>query len=77
MAHEQANDQMSARQSMGPKVGEPMMKQPTFNWGMEDKYNKLENFRLEVNNVFQLYTMPDIEKTAIIKVGWAEKDDNY
>ena len=43
MAHEQANDQMSARQSIGSKVGRPMMKQPIFTWNMEEKYNELKN----------------------------------
>ena len=61
-----ASKQISARQSMGPKVG-PMMKQPTFNWDTEDKYSELKNFRLEVHNVFKSYDMPDIEKTALIK----------
>ena len=33
-----------------PKVGLSMMKQPTFNWDTENKYNELKIFRLEVNN---------------------------
>ena len=51
---------------MGPKVG-PIMKQPTFNWDTEDKYNELNNFRLEVYNVFKSYYVPHLEKTALIK----------
>ena len=31
-------------ESVGPKVGKPMIKQSTFNWYMEDKYNELKNF---------------------------------
>ena len=37
-------------QSIGPKIG-MMMKQPTFDWGTDDKYRKLKNFKLEVINV--------------------------
>ena len=36
MNKQMKNEKMSARQSMGPKVGRPMMKQPTFNWDMEE-----------------------------------------
>ena len=43
------------------------MKQPTFIWDTEDKYNELKNFRVEVYNVFKSYDMPDIKKTALIK----------
>ena len=43
------------------------MKQSTFNWEADDKYNKLENFRLEVNFVFKLYNIPQTEHLAIIK----------
>ena len=45
------------------------MKQPTFDWDTEDKYNELKNFRLEVYNVFKSHDMPDIQKTALIKIG--------
>ena len=27
----------------GPKIGSPAMKQPTFDWDAEDKYNKLKH----------------------------------
>ena len=45
----------------------PMMKQPTFNWEAEDKYNELKNVRLEVNNIFKSYDMPWAKQRAIIK----------
>ena len=45
-----ASKQISPRQSIGPKIG-AMMKQPTFNWGTEDKYSELKNFKLQVINV--------------------------
>ena len=40
-------------QNTGPRVGGPMMKEPTFNWEAEDRNNKLKNFRIEVNNIFK------------------------
>ena len=29
-------------QNTGPRLGGPRMKQPNFNWEVEDKYNKLK-----------------------------------
>ena len=58
-----ASEQISTKQSMGPKVA-PMMKQTTFNWDTKVKYNELRNFRLEVYNIFKLFNMPDIEKNS-------------
>ena len=54
-------------QNVGPRLGRQMMKQPTFNWEAEDKYNELKNFRLEVNNTFKSYNTPQTEELAIIK----------
>ena len=34
-------NKISPRQSIGPKIG-VMMKQPTFDWGTEDKYSELK-----------------------------------
>ena len=51
----------------GPKIGRPAMKQPTFNWEADDKYNKLKTFRLEVNNILSTYCMPQTEQLAIVK----------
>ena len=45
-------------QNTGPILGGPKMKEPSFNWEVEDKYNKLRNFRLEVNNIFKSYNTP-------------------
>ena len=42
-------------QSFRPRLGRPIMKQPTFNWEAEDKYNELKNFRLGVNNITKSY----------------------
>ena len=44
-------------QSMaGPKIGRPVMKQPTFNWEADDKYSKLKTFRLKDDKYSQLKT---------------------
>ena len=45
-------------QNAGPRLNRPIMKQTTFNWEAEDKYKELQNFRLEVNNIFKSYSMP-------------------
>ena len=52
---------------MGPRLGRPARKQPKFNCKAEGKYNKLKNFKLEVNNVFTTYNTSQTEQLAIIK----------
>ena len=54
-------------QNLGLRLGGPIMKQPTFNCEAEDKYYELKNFRVEVNNIFELYSTPRAEQIAIIK----------
>ena len=39
----------------GPKVGSPVMKQPTFDWNVQDKYSELKLFWLEVKNILSTY----------------------
>ena len=56
-------------ENAGPRLGRPIMRQPTFIWEAEDKYNELKNFRLEVNNILKSYCMTQAEKVAIIKNG--------
>ena len=34
-------------QNVGPRMGRPIMKQPTFNWEAKDKYDELKNFGLQ------------------------------
>ena len=53
-------------QNAGPRLGRPIMKQLTFNWKAEDKYNVLKNFSLEVNSIFISYSIPQAEQLAII-----------
>ena len=43
------------------------MKQPTFNWNIKDKYEELHNFKLEVSNMLQNYSLGQTEKVSIIK----------
>ena len=43
------------------------MKQPTFNWEADNKYNELNTFRLEANNILSTYNMPQKENVAIVK----------
>ena len=45
-------------QNVAPRLGGPMMKQFHFNQEANDKYNKLKNFRLEVNHIFKSYNTP-------------------
>ena len=56
-----ACEQVSPRQSLRPNIG-TMMKQPTFNWDVGDKYNEQKNFRLYAYNVFKSHDTPDREK---------------
>ena len=51
----------------GPKIGRPTMKQPTFNWEADDKYNELKTFRLEVNNILTMYNTLQTEQLEIVK----------
>ena len=43
------------------------MKQPNFNWEMEDKYSKPKTFKLEVNNIMSTYNTLQIEWLAMVK----------
>ena len=54
-------------QNVGPRLGRPLMKQPTFNWEAEDKYNELINFRQLINSIFKSYSTSQAEQIAIIK----------
>ena len=51
----------------GPKLGRPAMKQPSFNWGADDKYYELKPFRLEVNNILTTYNTPQAEQLVMVK----------
>ena len=61
----------------GPKVGSPTMKQPTFNWNAQDKYNELKTFRLEVNNIVSIYYTQQAHKLALVKHWLGRKGLQY
>ena len=44
-----------------------MMKQTMFNWNTIDKYEELQNIKLEVSNMLQSYSLGYIEKVSVIK----------
>ena len=50
-----------------PKLGRPAMKQPSFNWEADDKYNELKTFRLEVSNIPTMYNTPQEEQLVMVK----------
>ena len=50
-----------------PKIAGLAMKQPSFNWEADNKYSKLKNFTLEVNNISATYNTPQEEQLAIVK----------
>ena len=35
-----------------PRAGSPALKQSTFDWKARDKYQELQNFEIEVKNIF-------------------------
>ena len=41
----------SRQDNAGPKMNGPITKQPTFNWSAKDKYEELQNFKLDVSNM--------------------------
>ena len=54
-----AREQVTAGQrnkavSVSPKIGRPLLKQPTFDRSSGDKYVELRIFRMEVNDVSKL-----------------------
>ena len=55
--------------SSGPKAGRPQLTQPTFDWLAQKKYNGLQNFEMEVRNIFvtKIYDITDSEKVPKIK----------
>ena len=50
----------------GLKIGSPAMKQLMFDWNAENKYSKLQTFKLEVNNVLSIYNTPQTDKLALV-----------
>ena len=61
-------------QNVGPKLGRPIMRQLTFNWSFTDKYAELRNFKLEVENMFQNYSISKAERVPIM-INWLGRQD--
>ena len=53
------------------------MKQPTFDWNLQDKYSELEKFQLEVNNILSTYKTPQTDKLALVKNWLGRKGLQY
>ena len=51
----------------GLKMGGFIMKQPAFNWNTKDKYEELQNCKLEVSNVLQSNNLGQTKKVFIIQ----------
>ena len=67
MAEAQAQRTQNA---VGPKLGGPTLKQPTFDWEAPDKYTELKTFKLEVLNVLSTYNMPEDRYSSNSKKHW-------
>ena len=52
-----ATTSMARQENAGIKMGGPIQKQPTFNWRVEDKYEELQNFKLEVGDMSQNFNL--------------------
>ena len=51
----------------GPKLGRPVMKQPSFNGEADNKYSELKTFRLEINNILTTYNTPQADQLRMVK----------
>ena len=56
----------------------PSLRQPVFNWNVEDKYTELKNFEVEVTNIFitKHCNINGTERVPIMKKWWEGKDCN-
>ena len=61
----------------GPKVGGPMLRQPSFNWEATDKYTEWKAFILEVRNVLTTYNLQETDKIAMVKNWLGRKGLHY
>ena len=61
-----ATNGMTRQEHSGIKMSGPIWKQPTFNWRAENKYEELQNFKLEVINMLQNYNLGQTEKVLMI-----------
>ena len=63
--------------TFGPKVGSPMLRQPSFNWEVTDKYTEWKAFILEVRNVLTTYNLQEMDKIAMVKTWLGRKGFHY
>ena len=61
----------------GPKVGNPALKQPAFDWNVQDKYSELKTFWLEVNNILSTYNTQETDKLVLVKKWLGRKGLQY
>ena len=57
----------SRQDNAGLKMNKPIMKQPMFHWNAKDKYEELQNLKLEVINRLHSYNLGQTEIVCIIK----------
>ena len=58
---------MARQENPGTKMSGPILKQPMFNWKAENKYQEMQNFKLEVCNMLQTYNLGQTERVSMIK----------
>ena len=61
----------------GPMVGSPVLRQPSFNCEVTDKYSKWKAFILEVRNVLITYNLQEMDKIAMVKNWLGRKGLHY
>ena len=61
---EVTTEQRNKATSMRPKIGWPLLTQLTFDWTSANKYAELENFRMELHNIFQGCNISKAEKSV-------------
>ena len=49
-------------ENTGPRMGGPIMEQPTFDCSVKDKYTELRNFKLEMKNMHQNFNISQAER---------------
>ena len=52
---------------VGPRISGTIMKQPTCDWTIKDKYAELRKFKLEVKNILQNFNMSQAKRASIMK----------
>ena len=58
-----ASARMARQENSGTKMSGCILKQPVFNWKTEDKYEELQNFKLEVSNMLLNYNLGANQKS--------------